>query len=576
MTFIHTCQWCGAEATLMCGNIACNTSYCSEEHQRKHWVSGHGELCKTLMYWINTPDDPTPVPDEQLVGEFLDSLLSDQQQIGGILSNLIGRYKPSEDPPDEEVVAKLETVKDEAFSKAEEEATKAWKDKNGPKLSDVLGQMKSGIQSAKGKNKGELESMIKVGSKQGANRSFAKIIIKKIALWGVKLGIASVKVGAGVAAATTTVVGIPLDTLVDAISVALDVAIFIATVLEAVYGIARSFLEIKDQFLALLTFNGGPQGSADAVDALFGLLEKMGLKRRAQQFVGSIVQLFDRVIQWSAPLVGSVISLVIPYDASITGRVVEYFLYATKFIVGKAWLLMKKLWDIVPERWQTILTDRDELSGLMLRFIEMMKRLFPTGDDNWQSKAIKKVRSAATKAMSFHPLVVIGVLSMSKVDRRTTEIATTSEKSLLYINFKVNNWLDNVVIPNIDKVSMAIQAGMGLVYGLSYMLYAYTPDGTKRKLGIAAKIDLQIDALCNNLMTNPKLRDEFAADVDRRHHEMRETMCQTPTAQGTQFIVMCIACGVDFDLTAPYAGVPAAAERNFSIYSQGLSTLKMK
>lgn len=571
----HVCWQCGAEAKWICGNRVCGAQYCSVECQRLHWTSGHGTVCKALLQWIPGRDyDTTAEPVEGIV-DFLRGKSAKSEDDPNALQRLVSRYDVPEDKSSG-VFTKLSTLlknKDTAAADddgtekrlldstddvkrlraskktadATESAEETWKRKSGGAMTEVLHQMRDITKQAKDR---KLDTVKPLESMNGplSSTDLVKRFMTKVAIAGFKVGFASAKVAAGSGAETATVVGIPLDTLIDAIAVALDVMIFAATVMESIYGIIRSFVEIKDHLVMLLTFSGGPPGVQAAVDALMGVLAKLGLKGRAEQFMGSIVELFERFIRWVAPVIGSVIGLAIPYDASITGRVIEFFLYPVRFFISEGWLLISKTWDLLPESWQAILSSRERWNELLVAFVDMIKRLFPSGDgDTWKSRLIDKAKHAGIKIFNVHPLVVVGVISRERVDKSLSNVFDTSKKVSNYVDRTVSSWIDNLVIPNIDKISVLVQAALGLGFGFIYMLHAYTPDGTRKKLGIAAPLDSPTTAvhIALHLSTDATARDRFVLDPEARQREMLSILSQPqPTLNEMQFLAVCSQLGL--------------------------------
>jgi hypothetical protein len=356
------------------------------------------------------------------------------------------------------------------------------------------------------------------------------------------------------------------------VAIALDVMIFASTVLEAVYGIVRGFVEIKDNLTVLLTFRGGLTGVQAAVDGIFELLDRLGLKRRAQQFMGSIIELFDRFIRWGAPVIGSVIGTAIPYDASATGRVIEFFLYPIKFFITRGWLLLIRAWNMLRSEWQEMIADRDKWNGLLLSLVDLIKRLFPGNTDaSWKSRLIDKARDIGLGSARLNPLVVVGVVKRDKLDEAVIKAAEMSKKVSGYVDTVVSRWIDTLVIPNIERITATVQAAMGLGFGFIYMLYAYTPDGTRKKLGIATvAISLDVSALSAHLARSPDARSAFIADTDRRLHEIRAAMCATPSDAAMQFIAVCAQVGVPLDVSAPHFACPALASRNFELHRRAI------
>lgn len=607
--FASVCEQCGAPAALRCGNRVCGARYCSNACVVAHWFGGgHKEVCEALAEWVPAESQPLELGDftQEEIGGLISRLRgrddsANEPSEGGLFSRLANRYAPKEDESPGVVkrllgvlargdddgdgdidndndpsgdkrlltdVDKLRQLRSNAKTARETgKAEDLWKDTNGGKVTEVLKQMREVTRLAKDRKLDAAKPLANI-KRAGSSFDLVKRFFAKVTLAGFKITFAGGKIAAGTGAETATVVGIPLDTLIDAIAIVLDVMIFAATVLEAIYGIIRSFIEIKNSLLAILSFSGGPRGVQRAVDNIFDSLEKIGQKKRAQQFIGSIIELFDRFIRWGAPIIGSVIGLAIPYDASIVGRVIEFFLYPIKFFITKGWLLLLAIWDVMPHSWQDIISDKDKLNALLVSFVDLIKRLFPVDEgETWKTRLVDKARSVSLNIAKLHPLVVVGVMPRDKLEIGADQLARFAKKGITYTDTLVTKWIDNLVIPNIDKITTTIQAALGLGFGFIYMLYAYTPEGTRKKLNIStAPAASSIDAIAAHLCESETARQVFLCDVDQRLHEIRQIMSEMPTKEGMKFLVVCTAIGVPLDPSAPNMGVPAVGASNFQLH----------
>lgn len=537
------CGECGMhDASYLCGNMICGVSYCSKDHQELHWHRNHRDVCLQSIRFVTDN-----------VSTHIDSEVT--KKAGNFFKNIVSTQEPPNDESDAAFEAAKKTI-DPAQETAVEKTEKKWEQTHMAKFKKVLEQMKEVV--AAGKDDSDpasialkaVKAIEPAGDDASSSRGFVKKYFIKLVRAGFKVTFAGGTVAAGAAAESATVVGIPLDTLVDVVATGLDVLIFGATVMQSIYTLGSTFLDIKEGLFNLLTFEGGPDGVVTAVDTMFGVLEKAGLKDRAQQFIGSIIGLFDQFIRWGAPLIGSLIGMAIPYDASITGRVIEFFLYPIKFFITKGWLLLRALWDLLPQSWASIFTNKEKLDNLMLAFVDIIKRLFPVDkSDDWKKKLLEGARKVTTTGFKLHPLVIVGVIKKSTVETRLAKGAEKAKQVSDFIDIRVTKWLDNTVIPNIDKISSIIRACMGLGFGCVYMFYAYTPDGAKRKLGILPQIiGIDVDDLSNCLANNDKARQAFVQDTATRRHEVREIMCDIPTPKGYAYILMCIEKGVELDM----------------------------
>ena len=572
--FARVCEHCGHEAGYNCGNRVCGARYCSIECQRADWLNGHRKVCKRLLAWMPVVDDTEPVEgildalrgrkkdeDESAsrgpLGKLVDSYKVPEDKSTGVFSSLMTMInenkKPDATPPvvlqDTGDVKKM-TASDKTKD-ASESAESSWKRTKGGAMTSILSEMKAITKDAKDRKFDSVKPLENIGDPLSSTE-LVKRFMTKVTLAGFKVTFAGAKVAAGAGAETATVVGIPLDTLIDAIATVLDVMIFAATVMESIYGIIRGFMEIKNHLVALLTFSGGPPGVQAAVDAIFNVLASVGLKNRAQQFMGSIVELFDRFVRWVAPVIGSVIGMVIPYDASITGRVIEFFLYPVKFFITQGWLLISKTWDLLPESWQQILVSRERWNELLISFVDILKRLFPVSADGetWKSRLIDKAGRVGVKIINVHPLVVVGVISKERADKSISNVFEAGKKVSTYVDTIVSRWIDDLVIPNIDKITVLVQAALGLGFGFIYMLHAYTPDGTRKKLGIQSALDtaVPVSQIIAHLAESRSARTAFACDPEARRRELLAIMQQQPprSLDAMQYAVLCIEAGVSF------------------------------
>lgn len=616
----HVCEWCGKEAQLQCGNRVCGARYCNRECQTNDWRNGHRDVCKATLKWVQLPrtdaDDvgaplDLDVSQAQINGLFSKLLGRDDpasqkkdNNDGGLFSRLAGRYKV--DSEHDTVVSKvLATVKrgdddgdgtidndkDEAAepklltdvnnlkqlrsnartAKESGDAEDLWKETKGGAVTSILGEMREITRAAKNRDLDVVKPLAKIG-RADSSFALAKRFMAKIAIAGFKVTFAGGKVAAGTVAATATVVGIPLDTLIDAIAIVLDVLLFASTVLESMYGLIRGFVEIKDNLAGLLTFAGGPPGVQANVDNLFGVLQSLGLEKRAKQFMGSIGELFGRFIQWGAPVIGSVIGLAIPYDASITGRVIEYFLYPIKWFITKGWLLIRKIWDLLHESWQQVIQDKEKWNEMLAAFIDLIKRLFPDEGESWKTRLIDKSTRMGINLSRVHPLVVVGVLKHDRLDQSLSNAADLSKRGVQYTDKLINGWIDDLVIPNIDKITTVVQAALGMGFGFIYMLYAYTPSGIRKKLGISAVTPTTTAAAIGAHMSqDADVWRRFVGDTDQRLHEIRQIMCQVPTEDGSAYIMLCVMAGVPVDLEAPNMNVPAVDRLNWDLHRRWLA-----
>lgn len=622
--FLHrVCVVCGAEATLLCGSDLCGAAYCGREHQIWDWRdNGHGLVCQSLTHWAHDQPVARRAPTMELSQEEIGGLLGrlfgtedddkdktarerNDENESGFFSRLVGRYKLKEDesdgvfsglkemfkageggdPPESGRLTQSTTTLKQlkantTTTRNTKRAEDLWKETKGGEMTETLKEMKDLVVNARDKSDEAAAALKKAGAtarKAGGSFGFVKRFLGKLAVAGFKVTVASGKVVAGVGTVVADVVGVPLDTLVDAVAIALDVAIFASTILEAVYGLARSFIEIKDNIMMLLTFSGGPPGAAAGVDSLFDVLDAAGLRKRAKQFMGSIVALFERVIRWGAPVVGSVIGLAIPYDAAVVGRVIEFFLYPIRWFISKGWLLISKVWSLLPESWQAFITDKDRWTELLVSLAELLKRLFPIEEEeeSWKRKLIRGLGAAQISVARVHPLVIVGLLDRDKVvevsEKTHEKVITTVE----YVDTYVNRWIDDVLIPNLSKIPVVVHGALGLSCGLIYMLYAYTPQGVRRKIGLPTKggtqsVGAALGQFRAHLVEDSETRARWTRDVDQRHHEMRQIMTDLPTPQGMAFIFICIEAGIPLDADAPYMGVPAIGAGNFAFYQRAV------
>lgn len=622
--FLHrACVVCGAEATLLCGSTLCGAAYCGAEHQRWDWrQNAHGEVCKVVTQWgeeQRAAARPAPVMElsQEEIGGLLGRLFGTEDddanktaqqkndEEGGFLSRLVNRYKLKEDesdgvfdglknmfklgeggdPPETgRLTQNTTTLKQlKANTKTTRDTKRAedlWRDTKGGEMTETLKEMKDLVKNA-GQKSDEAAAALKkaaeAGKKAGGSFAFVKRFLGKLAVAGFKVTVAGGKIGAGVGTTVADVVGVPLDTLVDAIAIALDMAIFASTILEAIYGLIRGFIEIKNNLLQMLEFSGGPPGSAAAVDSVMDALEAAGLQKRAEQFMGAIVALFERLIRWGAPLVGSVIGLAVPYDASVVGRVVEYFLYPIRWFISKGWLLLNKVWSLLPDSWQAFITDKDRWTEMLVSLAELLKRLFPIAEEEetWKRKLITTLGKAQIQVARVHPLVIVGVLDREKVTDTSRKVQEKTIEAVEYVDTYVNRWIDTTLIPNLPKIPIIIHAAMGLSCAFVYALYAYTPQGVRRKIGLPTKGGTQSvgAALCDfraHLAEDAETRARWTRAVEQRQHEIRQIMCDLPSAQGMTFILICIEAGIPLDANAPYMGVPALGAANFAFYQRAL------
>jgi len=507
------------------------------------------------------------------------------QEIGGLIDRLRKTTKPSPSPQPaatsddviDDIDAKLhddddspdELVATTQDAKRTESAESDWKRQNGSRLLATITEMRSVVGMVKRNSKDVSEAMSAVAD-DAANRGFVRKYLTKLTIAGFKVAFAGAKAGAGAGAETATVVGVPLDTIVDAVAVALDALIFASTTTASVVGMAQTFGAIKDSIMAMMSFDGGLPGCAANVDALFVALERAGLKKRAQEFMGSLVSLFERFVKWGAPIIGSVIGLAIPYDASITGRVVEFFLYAVTLANDKGWPLISRLWSILPSGWQALIASKARLSEFFVSFVDLMKHLFPAGTDNWKSRLIDKTRAFGVSSLSLHPLVVISG-KRAVVRDRLTKGAEMTKAAAAAIDRKVTQWLDAVLIPNMDKLVTVVHGAMGLGFSLIYAMHAYTPDGAKRTPKLSnVPIDVDLPTLAAHLRTDNQCRANFAADVLAHRHQMCEAVREMPTRKGMLFVMMCIDAGIHLDPSVPHMGIPELATAPFELHRNAL------
>lgn len=502
------------------------------------------------------------------------------QVIGGLIDRL-RRSRPAAEPAatetSDEIIADIDEALDSGVGAGElvapsdsvERAESDWKSRSGAQMVAILKEMRDIVGSVKDKNKTMDEAMNGVAA-DAANRGFVRKYLTKLFVAGFKVTLAGAKVGAGAGAETATVAGVPLDTVVEAVSVVLDALIFASSTTASVVGMAQTFGAIKDSVTAMMSFEGGLEGCAANVDAMFVALERAGLRGRAQEFMGSMMSLFERFVRWGGPIIGSVIGMVIPYDAGITGRVVEAFLYAVTVITDKAWSVLFRLWKLIPRSWRSIISDRKRMNEFFVGFVELMKALFPTGDTNWKSRLIDKARAMGVASMSLHPLVIVSRKRVMVKDRLTRG-AEGAKKVVLKIDRKIAQWLDAVVIPNMDKIVSIVHGALGLGFSLIYAMHAYMPSGERRKLALAGlSIGLDVEALAAHMQTDADSRSRFVADTRLQQRRVREIMCDVPTRQGMLFIMLCIDAGIPLDASQPYMGVPALAEHNFATHQKAL------
>lgn len=442
-----------------------------------------------------------------------------------------------------------------------------YKNTRGGALTEVLRQMKELTTAFKDRDEAKLTRLAS-GSDATSTVALTKRMFAKVALAGFKVSLAGAKVGAGAGAETAVIVGIPLDTLVDAISLSIDVALFASTTLTSIFNIISSFNEVKTAMISMMRFEGGPSGVAAAVDSAFDQLERLGLRGRAQKMIGSLIGLFDRFIRWGAPLIGSLIGLAIPYDAAVVGRVLEFFLYPIKLFITRGWPLIQQAWDLVPGQWQQVLTDRDRWMQVCVGGLELIKRLFPTGDQrDWKDTVIERAQKIGVTALRFHPLVIIGVVSRERLDRTAERLGDAARTVGDVVDAQVNAFIDKVVAPNLDKIITVSQAALGVGFGLLYTLYRYSPDGTRKALGLPAAVpSAGVAAVAAHLCSDSAAATRFISDTEQRQHEIRTVMCRYPTLEGLAFLSICMQLGVPIDPGADYMASPAVAARNFQLH----------
>lgn len=572
--FARVCETCGAtDGVRRCAALVCGASYCSTGCQRTDWHNGHREVCKLAQACISSRLSPATQYEwsQEDIGGLLDTIrggsgrLVDRFRVkdnesGGVVSKLLdfvrggdndgdGQIDAGDDDGDSEgaLLTRIKDVKQlRANARTAVESGKTdelWRDTKGGSISEVLKEMREVTRLAKERKLDVAKPLGQLG-KAASSLDLVKRFAAKVTTYGFKVTFAGAKVYAGVGAEAGAVIGIPLDTLVDAIAIALDAAIFATTALESVYGIFRGFIEIHKHLEVLLTFAGGPPGVQAAVDALFDVLNSVGLGNRAKQFMGSIIEVFQRFILWGAPLIGSLFGL-IPYDAAIVGRVVEFFLYPVKFFISQGWPLIMRLWNLMPGSWQELILDRQRWNGLVVSFVDLLKRLFPVDDGGtWKTRLIQKATDIGLAVARVHPLVVVGVINRERLVDRTERASERLQEAVAYSDTVISGWLDNVVVPNVDKITATVQAAMGLGFGFIYMLHAYTPDGTRRKLGLLPSLSVKtpLQTIASHLQEDNDARQRLIADSDR----LQTLLLNRPTPEQQHFLMLCVYMGVPF------------------------------
>jgi len=519
---------CTKEARYQCAGFGCTAVYCSQTCQRVAWSEdGHREVCGRVE------------TIESFLGKWFSRKESDKD------------FDAKHAPPPGEVSDEQRAALERAAKRTQETSK-----------TNIMTHLKPLAKIVK-EHKGDIVAPAKDASKEALMS-----LLKSVARTGFKVTLAGAKTVAGAAAEVADVTAIPFDEIVDAISTAINALIFAGTALKQFYDTVKAFMsvgEIVPKLRALMRFDGGLPGCATAVDELFELFDKLGLKKRAQDFMGMIIGSFERFIRWAAPLIGSVVGLAIPYDATISGTVVEFFLYVVRFVLDEAWLLLLGLWEALPKSIRGFITNRDQWTSMLIGVANMLKKLFPPEDDSWKGRAAAKLASAGLTVLRYHPLVIVSAKARAKVEELRETDPEKAKHLATTIDRKVNAWIDDKLIPNMDKLPTIIHGALGLGFSMVYMLYAYTPEGTKKRFRVTAVVHPSAAAIaCALCSSDEYARAEFTRDTEQRMHEIRAIMCEVPSAETVSYLAAVRAAGVPFDPAHPALAMPAVCEVNFA------------
>jgi len=531
------CITCGKTATIWCAR-GCGASYCSFEHQRTDWNEGeHREVCNAFQWWIGGDNDEET--EQQSVGA---DPVAPKKKPFSLLPP--PKADPNAAEPEMQLIAQAKTV-----TPATRIARQSWMQKYGALLMKILQQMRDLIRA------GKKEKALTEPRKLSIQKILVKKWFAKIAIAGFQIGFNAVKLGGGIAAEVASV-GAPSDEIVEAIATAIDVLLFAATTMANVTRVVMSLVNVGSHAKAILSFNGGPEGMMRAVDDMVATAGTKGA-----QLVGSFVGLYDGFITWGAPLVGDLVGLCIPSDVAAVGRVVQVFLTIVGTVAKMAAFgVMRLIWNILPTEWTNVLTSEENINGMLLGVVEFVRRVFPRDINKrppGQRDIIEIGRRAFTTVARFHWLYIVGILKVETLDKTTRRIAQFTRNQLARIDHLANQWIDRILIPNLNKVSLTILSGFGMTYSILYMLSAYDSSGRKKN---PTKVETPpagaaVAAIRAQLTANESARVAFVADADQRLHEMRALLCSAPAAETLDYICTMIDAGVQLRADDPRLSV---------------------
>ncbi len=540
----------------------------------QHWNDDHGELCKEFAWW--TADDVD-------YSEPIEGLIS-------TLRNIVSLGRGDDDEEESEPATKkdiaslkqnratlMQLRRNTISAKRSKNSEDLYKQTKGGPMTQVLTEMRQATAMVKKGDSKAIRAAMKAKPAGRGGLALIKSWAAKFVLAGFKVTFAGGKIGVG-AAGEAVAFGMPLDTIVDGVAVVLDVMIFVTTTVETVIGVARSLASLKSglesSVRALLTFNGGVSGVRTAVDNLMALAGKGGAKVVGKVF-GKLIQLYDRVIRWGAPVIGSVIGFIAVSDFSISGRVIEFFLYIAKFMLDKAFPLIEKAWKYLPDWGKDLITNKQRMTDFLASVVMWIRtNLFNAASSSWKYKLLDSTRRYGYKIASWHPLVLVGIVKRKTLDERSRRVVEQIKKASKVLDRKMDAWLENVVIPNLGKIPIAIHAAMGLTTALFYLAYRYTPASYKKILSPAKAAAADMDALFDHLHEDSDAQQRFAIDdAEERRHEVRAIMCDLPTPEGLQYVCGLIDVGVQLDADHPALSVePGDSDSacNFRLYRRSL------
>jgi hypothetical protein len=323
------------------------------------------------------------------------------------------------------------------------------------------------------------------GFKRSKERSDAdpkKAFIKAAMVRGIRVALQGTKLAtnAGINIGTFD---LPFDTIADAVFAALDAAVFVGTTLKRVFDVFIAS-DAKQLFTVLTSFSGGPEAVAAGIDTVLRKLAAESERGAAAvtALVDKLVGVWDTLVEGAAPLVASLLAVVVPSDFGVARVLCENFILGAKKLllssggVFRPFDVLAGLFNALPNIAREFLMSKQRIGDMLRGFVHLARKLLPAPQASLTKRLGAAVARNAVGTAILAPLVVVGAvvfMPIVPIIAAGAAVATAGNVAIALspaVSNAVTTIIDEQVEPRVDILADAMQTCMALVYGLLYVM----------------------------------------------------------------------------------------------------------